>query len=90
LQILQSAALKTLKDNYDIIFVDIGLPDISDFELINLIKQKLLIDKPIPIIALTGYSEEEKQKCLEAGANEVAVKLISKGALGRLLTRHFS
>lgn len=84
-------ALSMLKNSYDVIFVDIGLPDMSGFELINLMKQKHLRSHPVPIIALTGYSEEEeKQKCLAAGANEVAVKPISKVSLGRLLERYFA
>lgn len=86
-----TTALKMLKNNYDIIFVDIGLPDMNGFELITLMKKEYFKDHSIPIIALTGYSEEEeKQKCLQVGANEVAVKPISKMSLGRILEKYIN
>ncbi len=82
-------ALNVIKKNYDIIFIDIGLPDMSGFELIKIISQKYLATHEVPIIALTGYSEEDdKQQCLLAGAKEVAIKPISKAALGKLLKNY--
>ncbi len=82
-------ALEMLANNYDMLFVDIGLPDIAGFELIKTIRSHKAIPQ-IPIIVLTGYSEEdERQRCLRAGANDVSVKPISKQTLENLINRHF-
>lgn len=67
-------ALKKLKNHYDLIFMDMGLPDISGMEVvINYRKRKN--KQYIPIISLTGYSSESnRQEFMKAGANEVMIK----------------
>jgi two-component system aerobic respiration control sensor histidine kinase ArcB len=82
-------ALTMLQNNYDIIFSDIGLPDMSGFDLIKKIRKHYFSNQKLPVIALTGYSEsEERQQCFDSGADEVAVKPISKITLKLLLERY--
>ncbi|MFZ2314546.1 MAG: ATP-binding protein [Gammaproteobacteria bacterium] len=80
----------SLLDKHDIAFVDIGLSDMTGFELIKAIREHQKKTQHIfPIIALTGYTgETEKSACIEAGANEVAVKPISIDKLGELLGKY--
>ena len=79
-------ALAKLTESYNILFIDIGLPDINGFELIRQIRQIKLYSR-IPIVALTSYSEElERQQCLAAGANEVAIKPITTTELKETLS----
>lgn len=86
-----SKAINMLHNYYDIIFVDIGLPDMNGFDLIKAIRESHPNRKRIPIIALTGYSEEpELQQCLQAGADKAVVKPITKTALGNLLEQYLS
>ena len=83
-------ALKMLKKYYDILFVDIGLPDMPGMKLIKLIRKSILLNHT-PIIALTGYSEDrERQRCLTAGADEVITKPITKLALSNLLNYYIT
>lgn len=78
-------ALSMLKKKYDILFIDIGLPDIDGFELIKTIREQYTKEE-LPIIALTGFSGEDvHQHCLNAGACEVVTKPISKGIFEKLL-----
>ena len=80
--------LALLKNSYDILFVDIGLPDMAGFELIKKIREIDEHSSHIPIIVLTGYSEEEERRlCLRMGANEVVVKPVDKENLKKLLDR---
>jgi two-component system, sensor histidine kinase and response regulator len=80
-----------LENKYDILLIDIGLPDMAGFELIKKIRQEEQRGGQIPIIVLTGYSEEEeRQLCLRVGANEVAVKPISKNNLKKILERYIN
>lgn len=64
---------------YDLIFMDIGLPDMDGYEVTRQIRLQELIKKThIPIIALTAHvGDENKQKCIEAGMNAVLTKPLS-------------
>lgn len=76
--------------NYKIIFVDIGLPGMSGFELIKLLRawQKRIVFQ-IPIIVLTGFIRpEDEAACLEAGAIEVMHKPVLNNTFRELLDRH--
>ncbi len=61
---------------YNLIFMDIGLPDIDGYEVTHQIRLYELTHKThIPIIALTAHAgDENKQRCIEAGMNAVLTK----------------
>jgi CheY-like chemotaxis protein len=85
------SALEILKNKpaYDIIFVDIGLPDIHGFDLIKEVRESFISDPNYPIIALTGYiGENEKKACLAAGATEVLHKPILLNVMSDTLKRY--
>jgi two-component system aerobic respiration control sensor histidine kinase ArcB len=82
-------ALAMLANRYDLIFMDIGLPDMNGIEVAAEIRRRELQHHTC-IIALTGYSlVEVREKCLEAGVNEVAQKPISYAALQEQIDRFF-
>lgn len=68
------------ENEYDLVFMDIGLPGIDGYEAtrrIRLIEQNK--GTHIPIIALTAHVDEEnKQRCLEIGMNAVIAKPLAK------------
>jgi two-component system aerobic respiration control sensor histidine kinase ArcB len=82
-------ALKMVKTKtpYRIIFVDIGLPDITGFEVIKKITAlNIKKERDSVIFALTGYAgEPEKQACLAAGAYAVLAKPIVCSKMRELL-----
>ncbi len=63
-------------NNYDLIFMDIGLPDMDGYEITHLIRAQELAKKMhTPIIALTAHAaDDSKQRCIEAGMNAVLTK----------------
>lgn len=67
-----SFSLKLLnKNKFDVIILDLGLPDCVGFESIR----KLRKNHPhIPIIVLTGFDEELKEKALELGVQSYLSK----------------
>lgn len=80
--------LEMLDNNYDVLLVDIGLPDMAGFELIKTIRGKNARLAQIPIIVLTGYSDErESDRYVNAGANEIAIKPVSHQVLEEILNR---
>lgn len=60
---------------YDIILMDLEMPEMDGYEAANVIRQKMGND--IPIIAISGYSEElGMAKCLKVGMNDYITKPI--------------
>lgn len=61
---------------YDLVFMDIGLPDVDGYAVTHQIRiQELAKKTHIPIIALTAHAgDENKQRCIEAGMNAVLTK----------------
>jgi len=72
------AALEIIKTNpkFDIILMDIMMPEMDGYETMEAIR-KMPDQKNVPIIALTAKAmKEDRQKCIEAGANEYMSKPI--------------
>jgi PAS domain S-box-containing protein len=69
----------------DIMLIDIGLPDINGYELVQQIG-KLPMGRDLRKIALTGYGQpEDKQRALEAGFDEHLVKPVEIDILERAI-----
>jgi len=85
-------ALLKAQNDYDLIFMDVGLPgDKSGIDVTIEIRTKALGRKDIPIIVLTGYSDEAiKNKCLAAKANAVYTKPIGLEALSKILQEYIN
>ncbi|MCD6047485.1 MAG: putative sensory histidine-kinase / response regulator [Gammaproteobacteria bacterium] len=73
--------------SFDLIFMDIGLPDISGDEVIKAIRQKEAAkNQHTKIVALTAYSDTEtNRKSLEAGADSVLCKPVEEKKLRETL-----
>ena len=77
-------------DFFNIIFMDIGLPDISGFDVTKNIREfHRNKNLHIPIIGLTGYVQQEyKIKGLEAGMDAVETKPISMEDLKNIVEKY--
>lgn len=72
------AALKLIheSDKFDIILMDIMMPEMDGYETMKEVR-KIPNQKNVPIIALTAKAmKEDRQKCIEAGANDYMAKPI--------------
>ena len=71
-------ALELLKTNlFDVVFLDIEMPDMNGFEVTRIIRQgkDTALNQKTPIIAMTAYSlDSVKQRCLQAGMNDFITK----------------
>lgn len=72
-------AIKLAKENhYDLIFMDIELPDINGYEITKSIRANEGNNKPVPIVALTAHIDESsKIQCINMGMNDVVTKPLS-------------
>lgn len=74
------------KKEYDLIFMDIGLPDMTGTELTQKIRQ---IQKTIPIVALTGHAKKEiKADWKNAGIQDVYTKPINYDDLKYVIKKY--
>lgn len=83
-------ALEKMDTNhYDLILMDVGLPDINGCEVTSRIRQKET-DKAgssVPIVGVTALTDrDEKQHCLEAGMNAVFTKPLMKEKLENVIS----
>lgn len=76
----KTALTKIREKSYDLIFMDIGLPDMNGMKVTEEIRRyELTHDKHIPILALTAHIESEnKQNCIKSGMNAVLSKPLSE------------
>lgn len=81
-------AVKLAEQNrYDLIFMDIGLPDIDGIEVTKQIRiQERNRERPVPIIALTAHVENEaRQRCIDVGMSAVLSKPFDKQKARQIL-----
>lgn len=75
------------KESFDIILMDVQMPEMGGIEAIKIIREDLNID--IPIIALTANAfKSEIDKCKEAGMNDYVTKPFEESVLIETLARY--
>lgn len=75
--------LQWLEDliEYDLIFMDIGLPDVNGYEVVKGIRSVADLTK-IPIIAMTAHVlERDRKRCTDVGMNDVIEKPLTRERL---------
>lgn len=81
-------AIQLLDNPYNVIFLDVGLPDMDGIELAKVIRSTKNQNVHTPIVALTAHVlERDREKCLSAGMNEFLKKPLFKNDLKRLLLK---
>jgi PAS domain S-box-containing protein len=81
-----STALEAIdRQRPDIVFSDIGMPDIDGYELARRLRQMHGMDRVV-LVALTGYGQQkDRQKAIDAGFDYHIAKPVSLDALQDLL-----
>lgn len=75
-------------NTYDLILMDIGLGDMSGFEVVEKIRQQSSLNQHTAILALTAHSDVEyEQQAIESGMQGYLVKPISAAMLEILLKK---
>ena len=77
-----SALDKFSQNRYDLILMDIHMPDMDGLEATMRIREMEVNQNRTPIVAVTSNMfREQKEKCLEAGMDDYIVKPIHAKAL---------
>jgi two-component system, OmpR family, aerobic respiration control sensor histidine kinase ArcB len=77
------------QNHYDLIILDIGLPDMSGIEVGKTIRSHEK-GKNVPILALTGFGKAIEDECLAAGIDEVLDKPIGFKELASVLKKRLN
>jgi hypothetical protein len=73
---------------YDLILMDIEMPDIDGYKATTLIRESNNLNKNTPIIAITGHAMNgEREKCLSFGMNEYISKPFKTEELQQLIKK---
>ncbi len=82
-----ASALQMISKAYDLIFVDLGLPDLDGIELIQSMVAQKKLKEHTRMIILTASQQEEKSLriCFDAGVEAVLCKPVSMEQLRRLV-----
>ncbi len=82
------ALTKARQDKFDIIFVDIGLPDMDGCTLTKEILSLRNDNQNTPVIALTAHAlEDDKKLFLQAGMSDILLKPITFDSAGLILMK---
>ena len=86
----QAALERTLLQRYDLVFMDLLLPDQSGLEVTAAMRrQPDGLNRDTPVVALTAAVDEQVQKqCAQAGMCGVGEKPVTPGMLAALLKNH--
>jgi len=87
----KKAVEKAAAEDYQLILMDLQMPDMDGFEATRRIKA--MTDRPNlpPIIALTAHAMgKDREKCLQAGMDDYLSKPISRDELYHVLIRHLT
>lgn len=78
-----------LTDHYDIIFMDMEMPEMDGLEATRIIKKLQLGDRTLPIIiAMTANAlQEDRERCFEAGMDDFIAKPISLELTRKMLIK---
>lgn len=90
LDLLHYRAFHPFEKPYDVIFMDIVLPDINGDVLTEVIRQTEESAKLIPIIAVTGreLSDKDREVFVEMGINDVIIKPMTKEHIDAIFKKY--
>lgn len=85
----EEVLMKLQLEQYDAVLMDLQMPELDGIETTRRIRQDL--KSTIPVIAVTANIQaKEKEKCFEAGMNEVVIKPFSENQIAEVILKSVS
>ncbi len=85
----KEAVEKLKESSYDLVLMDLQMPEMGGLEATRIIRQELGLD--VPVIALTANAfRSELDKCISAGMNDFIIKPFEESMLVNILVKNIS
>jgi CheY-like chemotaxis protein len=82
------AVKKATEGSFDLIFMDIQMPNLNGYQATQILKKNGL---KTPIIALTAHAMEgDRQKCINAGCDDYLSKPVNKNKMVEMLDKYLN
>ncbi|HET8772132.1 MAG TPA: response regulator [Thermoanaerobaculia bacterium] len=82
----QEALDAVTRESFDIVLMDIQMPDMDGYEATRRIRQMPAPKRDVPIIAITAHAlAGEREKCVAAGMNDYLAKPVSLEQVGAVI-----
>jgi CheY-like chemotaxis protein len=83
-------ALQALEHKfYNIILMDIQMPEMDGLEATKIIRQRLSVEEQPRIIAVTAHAlDYSREMCIDAGMDDYIAKPVQKDELAKVLSRN--
>ena len=79
--------LRTESHRYDLVLMDVQMPEMDGFEATGLIRSELKLT--LPVLAMTaGVMASEREQCIASGMNDFIAKPIDVEEMLRTILRH--
>lgn len=82
------AVEKSSKFTYDIIFMDVQMPEMDGLQATQAIKSSMQADSPVIIAMTANAMPEDRQKCIDAGMDDYLSKPFKPAELQKLLVKY--
>ena len=82
------AVEKSSKFTYDIIFMDVQMPEMDGLQATQAIKSNMQEDSPVIIAMTANAMPEDRQKCIDAGMDDYLSKPFKPAELQKLLVKY--
>lgn len=81
-----------LESTYDILFMDLGMPDINGFSIVETLRKTGLYTNFFATVIVSGsqFSEELRHKCMEYRVDGYLEKPLKQGVLEEILEHYLS
>jgi CheY-like chemotaxis protein len=81
----RQAIEKIRETKYDLVLMDLQMPEMNGYEATSVIREKL--GNNVPVVALTAHeSDEEREKCTASGMNAYVTKPINEKILSGVVS----
>ena len=85
----EEALYQIKKGRFDMVFMDIGLPDISGFNVIDNIRSRLdNVNKDLPIVVLTAHTDKSVLQDIPPEITDIHTKPVSMELCEQILTKY--
>ena len=75
-------------NHYNIVFMDVGLPDISGIEVSEKIRQSNACEHKVPIVAITAHVESQyKEAAINAGIDDFLIKPVVRDQIFNIINK---